>query len=152
MTTRSVANEYNIKYEDVEEERMVYANTLMLAAKKRRIEKAKELIEFWGLPPLNCIQEDLNSSVEFLEEIPVNLNTEFIREDHDESVEFLEAIPLDLSVEIVDTIETACYTKEDLNLHVEIIDQDEYFVSSVGTCENGTVDVLEKMLTITRKK
>ena len=153
MTTMSVADEYSIKYEDqIEEELMAYANTLTSAAKKRRIEKTNELIEFWGLPPLNCIQEDLNLSVEFLEEIPVNLNTEFIREDHDESVEFLEAIPLDLSVEIVDTIETTCYKKEDLNLHVEIIDKDEYFVSSVGTCENGTVDVLEKMLTITWKK
>ena len=150
MTTMSVANEYNIKYEDVEEERMVYANTLMSAAKKRRIEKAKELIEFLGLPLFNRIQEELNLSVEFLEEIPVNINTEFIREDHDESVEFLEAIPLDLSVEIVDTIETTCYTKEDLNLHVEIIDKNEYFISSVGTCGNGTV--LEKMLTITWKK
>ena len=149
-TTRSVANEYNIKYEDVEEERMVYANTLMSAAKKRRIEKAKELIEIWELSPLNRTQEELNSSVEFLEVIPVNINTDFIREDHNESVEFLGEIPLDLSVEIVDTIETTCYTKEDLNLHVEIIDKNEYFIRNVGTCGNGTV--LEKMLTITWKK
>ena len=143
MTTRSVANKYNIKYEDVEEERMVYANTLMSAAKKRRIEKAKELIEIWELSPLNRTQEELNSSVEFLEEIPVNINTEFIREDHDESVEFLGAIPLDLSIEIVDTIET-CYKKEDLNVHVEIIDKDEWFVGSVETCENGTVEIWSK--------
>ena len=143
MTTRSIANEYNIKYEDEEEDSMTYAS-------RKRIEKARELIKTWELPPLNRIQEELNSSVEFLEVIPVNINTDFIREDHNESVEFLGEIPLDSSVEIVDTTETPCYTKKDLNSHVEIIDKNEYFMRSVETCGNGTV--LDKMLTITWKK